>query len=187
LKKIHLISNEGSNIIRNLIVIVISVILFSYCTNIIDNNVRDKTKNTISKTIYQNDFENANDLFGWIGLSDANLSNDFYSGKSSLILSGGCIQPVTKYEFTLQEEGDYSISCFGKTVEDNQTCRLVLSRNIDSETSYVAVEIKGNNWKFYESTNIHFQKGEKAMLYLNLGGIIAATSYIDNLKISKME
>ncbi len=169
--------------VKNIISLVLVVFLYTNCTNQVDTTLNGNTNtNTF---IYQNNFENKADLESWEGLNESSLDSVAYEGKKSLRIDGGCVQPTSKVAILIKEDGDYSINFFAKLGSDNQTARVVFACNNDLASYTSEVDVKGSNWKNYESSKTHFVKGDKAYIYVYVGGIIAEYINLDNLKVIK--
>ena len=94
------------SLILKLCLFIISILLFS-CND--DDSI-----------IYFNSFENSSDLRGWDGLDKSSLADDvpnIFGGKKSVLISGGCVYPTSKY--TISPRGDDAfirVECFGKNL-----------------------------------------------------------------------
>lgn len=166
--------------LTSIITLVLFVLFFNNCTNQVGNS----SSNT-NNIIYQSGFENTSDLEGWEGVERKTLDSFAYEGKSSLLISGGCIQPTAKYTIVLKEDGDYSISFYAKLASENQSARVVLACTEDLASYTAEVEVRGNAWKSYQSSKTHFVKGDKLCIYVYVGGIIAESINIDKLILRK--
>ncbi len=169
-----------------LIGMVISVFIFSACSDS-STNVTENDKS--SRAFYFNSFESFEDTTGWHGLTKDTFANESMadSGKFSIHLGGGCIQPAASIEFDSPGEGKYKFSFLAKMGQPSQQAHLILrSDAYYDEKDQLNVEVNTTEWKLYQSEGyLYVPAGKKIILEIMVGGIVFADVYVDNLKIEK--
>lgn len=153
------------------------------------NILIDKTNNAWlylvyqSSTIYINSFETNDDTNGWAGIDVSMFVDDPAPGcgEKSLFIGGGCVMPTASKRISITENGNYKLSCWGKTTVNGGNIHL-----IKNEDEVVELIISGNEWSFFESTDsIYLEAGDEVSLEIWVGGIIYDDLFCDNLAVIK--
>lgn len=144
--------------------------------------------NNGSPVIYSNSFETAADTTGWRGVYTSMFINDPapLSGRKSLRIGGGCIQPAASLDISGSAlRGKYKITCWAKTGRGGGSIYLNDGNARHAES---AVAPADTLWNYYQSEIPFSYSGTSALrIEIYAGGIIPANIYLDNLKILKVE
>lgn len=137
------------------------------------------------KIIYENRFENQEDLKGLEGLVGlAELVKKDLSpqcGKSSLRVSGGCISP--DLTFSIYMDDDYTISASAFVKGESDGCGQIFVSIKDSST-YINIPLGPKTWTSVRSDKtLDVKKGDTLLVSISSGGFISCASFIDNLII----
>ena len=161
------------SLILKLCLFIISILLFS-CND--DDSI-----------IYFNSFENSSDLRGWDGLDKSSFADDvpnIFGGKKSVLISGGCVYPTSKY--TISPRGDDAfirVECFGKNLSFGGQIVLCLDEEYNTKPS---ITIENTSWTHYRSENVFYWPANSSLtICLNSGGFVGSSMLIDELKIEK--
>ncbi|HEX9935458.1 MAG TPA: hypothetical protein VGB38_09705 [bacterium] len=144
-----------------------------------------------SMPFYFNSFESADDANGWNGVEENMFVEDPApnSGKQSLHIGGGCIQPTAWKVFPKAEaDARYALSCWGKIDQENQSGEVVLMLDGDERfSSETVLSVNSREWTFYGSEKSLFcPKGRSLRLEFRVGGIIFASMAIDVLTVERL-
>jgi hypothetical protein len=136
--------------------------------------------------VYTNSFESANDTLGWIGLDTSFFKSEPSpgGGARSLLIGGGCIQPTAKYSMIIKQQGDYVLSCWGKSYQPSMSGIIAISKTQNAyDTESARIQIDSTDWKYNKSPNLYCYKGDTLNILIMVGGIKYDAVYIDNLKL----
>ena len=168
----------GEYMMKTLIIIGI-IILTSFigCSN----SVSPEDENII----YFNSFETVADFENWNGLNENNWKSEVppNCGYRSVLISGGCVMPHTKYVFqkTLLP-GNYTIECLGKATKNSSGGGVTLK----CDNSSVSISIIDSVWAYKTSETIFLPQTMSLEIEVNSGGFIHGGMLIDKLIVRKM-
>ena len=145
-----------------------------------------------SDMFYFNSFETADDTTGWHGISSLMFEEDAApnSGKKSLRIGGGCIQPTAYRTFSkFERNGIFRLSCWAKVREHGQAGTLVLKvMNGEESVQSMSLAIDSEEWTFFQSYDFLFcMPGSRLKLEIMIGGIVPASMNLDCLAIERVE
>ena len=164
--------------LKILIIIVITILtLFIGCS--------DPVSPENGNIIYVNSFEATSDFEDWTGLNEYSWNSEAAPncGGKSVLISGGCFVPHTKYVFlkTLIP-GNYTIECWGKATK-NSIGGVVMLKYDDIS---VDIGIRDSVWTYKISETLYLPQLKSLEIEMNSGGFVAAGMLIDKLIVRRM-
>lgn len=135
--------------------------------------------------VYSNSFESSADTIGWLGSMQFREEAAPDGGRSSALISGGCIWPHFWIDFPPAAENRYYlIRCWGKSLEQGG---IIGIRTATDEINEALITVNDTIWTYYESLDTLFcPAGTKITLFMGSGGIIPGSMLIDNVEIIKL-
>lgn len=164
--------------LKILIIIVITILtLFIGCS--------DPVSPENGNIIYVNSFEATSDFEDWTGLNEYSWNSEAAPncGGKSVLISGGCSVPHTKFVFqkTLLS-GNYTIECWGKATKYSSGGGVILK----CDDILVSISINDSVWVHKTSETLYLPHLKSLEIEMNSGGFVPAGMLIDKLIVRKI-
>ncbi len=132
---------------------------------------------------YSNSFETENDTIGWRGVSTQMMVTEPApnSGKKSLHIGGGCIQPAASLELNDLSSQAYYISFWAKVDDENQAGAITLSNGTNEEP--LPITVSTTEWEKFEVGPILVKDNFPLKIDIIIGGFVPASMFFDNLQV----
>jgi hypothetical protein len=140
--------------------------------------------------VYHTSFESPEDTVGWVGLNESMfVSNPSPAvANKSLLIGGGCLQPVAFLKFDDSLSGhSYRLNCWGKIGEQGGSLVLTTAEYDSLPRTEVQINIKDSVWTHYTSEEFFCPKDKTLQLEIYTGGIIFVSIFIDYLGIEQLD
>jgi hypothetical protein len=166
------------------LIVFCSTVFFYNCSK---EDLTSKKESTSEKTkiIYQNNFENEEDLKGIEGYADL-VENDFpqFGGKYCLSVSGGCIIPHLSFNVAIEENNTIVASAFVKG--ESEHCGEI-NIAIEGSDKSISIPLGPQIWTNVKSNEtLDVKKGDLLMVTISSGGFISCSSFVDNFLIESL-
>lgn len=143
-----------------------------------------------SPVVYVNSFEAPADTSGWFGLGDWMLVEDPAPGQGSrsLLIGGGCLQPVAWIDIPCTTgDGTYRLSFWGKAGEVTPNGGSVVVGPVDWNTPLsenIQIWADSLDWTFYQAEG-HLNLGgiDTLRIQIWVGGIVYDDVQLDGLEV----
>ncbi len=145
----------------------------------------------VAVELYFNSFESPDDAKNWSGVTPQMFIADPAPGMggASLQIGGGCIQPTAWLVLPAAVSGGwYTLSCWGKIDQENQSGRVVLRIDGAPEgADALAVVVKDRSWTRYVADGmLYCPKGNRLRIELIVGGIVFVSMHVDGLTVERV-
>ena len=137
------------------------------------------------KIIYINSFETQSGFEDWSGLNETSWISEAAPncGNKSVLISGGCVIPHTKYVFQKTFlPGNYTIECWGKATKNSSGGGVTLKY----DDSSVSIGIIDSVWVHKTSETLFLSETKSLEIEMNSGGFVPGGMLIDKLIVRKM-
>jgi hypothetical protein len=136
---------------------------------------------TTDSPAYQSSFESLNDTAGWIGISPLMFINE--GGKNYIAFKKSASGPAASMEVNILNEGNYKLSCTGKSNLNGGYICLKNSPLINSDAR--CIYINSAEWTTYSSSEIYCPANSRLVIEIFAGGDIPSDLYLDEISLTR--
>ncbi len=166
-----------------LLIVILSLIGCKKLLSPNDEN-KDLERDPVSEVVYSNDFNSSGDTSGFTGYGYWKPISDTLNQeiRQCLFVTGGCPFPHVKIDLPEFGEGKFILQLIGRKLDDGGSVTLLTNDNKE-----ISIIVKDSFWTFYQSSDtLRGESDDQYYLWLNSGGIKAASMLVDDIKVRKL-
>lgn len=151
-----------------------------------DVQIREsKDDDSKSNIIYENNFENSDDIKGFEGMGEL-VESDFSEtgGKSCFRISGGCDVPHVTFKIKMKSTNTITAKLLAKS-EYNYCGEVRI--NLEGHDKSMEIELGPTEWESIKSNSaLNVGEGDVLIVTIRSGGFLGCTSLIDNFVLESI-